>query len=90
MEVLYSLGTVVTVKFAAGEYTIIGYCPTDEKGEVYTYLGINAAIGLSVDEHVLPFHSKDIDKVVFTGYSDETGESFRVKLGLAMQNQKKD
>ena len=81
MEILYSLGTVVKVKDKPAEYTIIGYCPMDESGRVYTYMGVNAALGLSVNTNALPFDAEDIEKVVFLGYSEEKSERVRINLG---------
>ena len=86
MEVLYSLGTVVKIKNDPSEYTIIGYCPLDENQRVYTYIGVNAALGVSVFENARPFQQEDIEKVVFLGYSEEKSENFRIRLGLSMKS----
>lgn len=82
MEQLYPLGTVVRLKDSIWEYVIIGYCPIDSRtGEEYTYLGVNAAYGLSVRPDSIAFHQNMIEKVIYQGYVDEQGQSFRERLG---------
>lgn len=88
MEILYSLGTVVKVKNDPSEYTIIGYCPVDEKQRVYSYIGVNAALGLSLSGIAKPFDQDDIEEVVFLGYSEEKSESFRIRLGSLLAQDK--
>lgn len=84
MEILYSLGTVVKVKDDPTEYTIIGYWPEDENKKVRTYIGINAALGLSLRAGAKCFDTEEIDQIVFLGYSEENSENFRIRLGRLM------
>ena len=84
MEVLYSLGTVVKIKDDSSEYTIIGYCPLDKNNKMYTYVGINAALGISVRPDARCFDNEAIKEVVFLGYSDEQSENFRIRLGYRL------
>ena len=84
MEILYSLGTVVKIKEDPSEYTIIGYCPVDKNEKTYTYVGINAALGLSLRAYARCFNNEDIENVVFLGYSDEQSEDFRIRLGKTL------
>lgn len=84
MEILYSLGTVVKVKDDPTEYTIIGYWPEDENGKAHTYVGINAALGLSLRAAAKCFDTEEIDQIVHLGYSEEKSELFRIRLGRLM------
>lgn len=81
MEILHCLGTVVKIKEDPSEYTIIGYCPEDAEKKVHTYIGINAALGLSLHDNAIFFENEDIEKVIFLGYSEEKSETFRIRLG---------
>ena len=81
MDVLYPLGTVVTLKEQEEEFVIAGYCPVDADGKVYTYLGIDAVLGLTYGRMARPFLAEEIEKIVFRGYSDEESEEFRICLG---------
>lgn len=80
MEHIYSLGTVVKIKENPSEYTIIGYCPEDEEKKIHEYIGINAALGLSLRANAACFDEENIEQVVFEGYSDEKGADFRKRL----------
>jgi len=80
MEHIYSLGTVVKIKEDPSEYTIIGYCPEDEEKKIHEYIGINAALGLSLRANATCFDEENIEQVVFEGYSDEKGTDFRNRL----------
>ena len=84
MDVLYPLGTVVTLKEQPEEYVIIGYCPVDAEGKVFTYLGIDAVLGLTYGNLARPFMKDEIEKIVFRGYSDEESEEFRICLGMKL------
>lgn len=81
MATLNALGTVVKVRGQKAEYTIIGYYPVDGQGQVHTYLGVNAALGLSLAAGVLPFDQEEIEETVFLGFSEEKSEKFRIRLG---------
>lgn len=86
MEQLYPLGTVVRLKKSILEFVIIGYCPNDKRtGENYTYLGVNAAYGLSEQPDAILFHQNMVEKVIYQGYVDEQGEDFRERLGRVMR-----
>jgi len=52
------------------------------------YIGVNAALGLSISANAKPFNQDDIEEVVFLGYSEEKSESFRIRLGRALAQSK--
>ena len=52
----------------------------DEEKKIHEYIGINAALGLSLRANAACFDEENIEQVVFEGYSDEKGADFRKRL----------
>ncbi len=76
------LGSVVLLKNAKKSLVVIGYSIVTEDGKVWDYLGCAYPIGVVSTESNLLFNAKQIDKVIFEGYSDEEGDKFRKKISL--------
>lgn len=81
------VGSVVLLKDATKKIVIIGYSVVEEGStEVWDYLGCVYPIGvIGMDKNLL-FNKEQIDKVVFTGYSDEEGDIFMSQLKESMDS----
>lgn len=75
------LGSVVLLKGAKRYLVVMGYLMvTEGSDKVWDYMGCAYPIGAVSSEATLMFDAKQIDKVVFEGFSDEEGETFRKKV----------
>ena len=69
------LGSIVLLKDATRKIVIVGYLVKEESNNKYwDYLGAPYPLGVIDPNKNLLFDREQIDKVVFTGYSDEEGK----------------
>lgn len=81
------VGSIVLLKDATKKVVIIGYAVVEESStEVWDYLGCVYPIGVIGMNKNLLFNKEQIDKVVFTGYSDEEGKNFISQLKISMES----
>lgn len=76
------LGSVVLLKNATHQISIIGFCLVDkEKGNrQYDYVGVFYPEGFLTKDSILCFDHDDIDKIFSVGYSDEKEKEFKKSL----------
>lgn len=75
------LGSVVLLKGAKRYIVVMGYMMVEEgEDKVWDYMGCAYPIGAVSSEATLMFDRNQIDKVIFEGFSDEEGETFREKV----------
>lgn len=84
MELL-PLGTVVKRRAAAVPIMIIGYFPYDAEENLWQYMGTNIFLGTGLNSDKLAFNEESIEEILFTGYSDAEGETYRKELAEAME-----
>ena len=71
------LGSIVLLKDAKRYIVIIGYAVIEEgSSKVWDYMGCAYPIGVVNSTNNLLFNKEQIDKVIFTGFSDEEGDKF--------------
>lgn len=81
MMELYPIGTVIRLRGATKKVMIFGVCQTEkEKGEEYDYIGVIWPEGNIGNEGQILFNHKDIEEVLFTGYSNEERMTFLARL----------
>ena len=69
------LGSIVLLKKATKKIVVIGYLVKEDGKEKYwDYLGAPYPLGVLEPNKNLLFDREQIEKVVFTGYSDEEGK----------------
>ena len=76
---LYPIGSVIRLRGAAKDIMIFGVCQTD-KDEEYDYIGVLWPEGNIGNEGQILFNHKDIEEVIFTGYSNEERMTFLARL----------
>lgn len=77
------LGSVVLLKNAEKYIVVIGYAiKTEGEDKIWDYLGCAYPFGVISSDSNLLFDSKEIGKVIFTGFSDEEGERFREQVSI--------
>ncbi len=83
------VGSVVLLKEATRPVIIIGYTVVEDgSNQVWDYLGCVYPIGVVGRDKNLLFQKEQIDKVIFTGYSDEEGKKFLDNLDKTIENMK--
>lgn len=81
-EKFLPLGTVVLLKSGTKRLMIIGYCAFDEakKDKAYDYIGCLYPEGVISSKQMALFNHSQIQKIDFTGYSDEESKKFNEVL----------
>ena len=80
-------GSVVVLKEATRPIVIIGFASVEEgSNEVWDYLGCAYPIGVVDPSKNLLFNKEQIDKILFTGYTDEEGNKFLNQLEENIKN----
>lgn len=75
------LGSVVLLKGAERYIVVMGYLMREEgEDKIWDYMGCAYPVGAISSNSTLMFDAKQIDKVIFEGFSDEEGETFRKKV----------
>lgn len=76
------LGTVVLLKGGTKRLMITGYCAYDKsnKTKFYDYSGCLYPEGIISSDQLALFNNSQIEKVFFTGYSDDEDKQFKRKL----------
>ena len=75
------LGSVVLLKDAKRYLVVMGYLMIQEgEDKVWDYMGCAYPVGAVSSETTLMFNRNQIDEVIFEGFSDEEGETFRKKV----------
>lgn len=79
------LGSVVLLKDAKRYIVVIGYSMVEHgEDKVWDYLGCAYPIGVVSSDSNLLFDSKQIDKVVYKGFTDEEGDTFRKQINVGI------
>lgn len=81
-EKFLPLGTVVLLNDAIKRLMIIGYCAFDEvkKDKAYDYIGCLYPEGVISSKQMALFNHSQIQKIDYTGYSDEESKKFNEVL----------
>lgn len=81
-EKFLPLGTVVLLKGGTKRLMIIGYCAFDEakKDKSYDYIGCLYPEGVISSKQMALFNHSQIQKIDYTGYSDEESKKFNEVL----------
>lgn len=80
------LGTVVMLKGGKKRLMIIGYCAFDEakKDKAYDYIGCLYPEGVISSKQMALFNHNQVEKIYFTGYSDEEAKKFNEVLNQSI------
>ncbi|MDD5887910.1 MAG: DUF4176 domain-containing protein [bacterium] len=83
------LGSVVLLKGAKRYLVVMGYLMVEEgTDKVWDYMGCAYPVGAISSEATLMFDEEQIDKVIFEGFTDEEGETFRAKVAYSIGDEK--
>ena len=80
MNELLPIGSVVRRIGEKVPWMIIGYYPYDKEEKLWDYMGVNSLFGVSLYGDKLAFNSDSIEEILFTGFSDENGETYRKEI----------
>ena len=84
------VGSVVLLKEATRPVVVIGFAVVEEGSkDIWDYLGCAYPIGVVDPTKNLLFQREQIDKVLFTGYTDEEGKKFLTQLTESVKDIKK-
>ena len=86
------LGSVVILKGASHNISIIGFCLSikEKNNRQYDYVGVPYPEGYLSKETLICFDHEDIEKVISIGYSNEDEKKFKNKLIEVVKEISKD
>lgn len=87
MDNYLPIGTIVVLNENIDvKFMVVGYLPTNQKGDCRDYAAIRYPMGVYDNHSFFFFDNKDIHKVLFKGYEDDDFTSMMALLKNALEN----